>query len=177
LCGQCWVTKKVAVKRLLVSSNISHVAVLQDVAVQSSSGKFCLPAECQTCAWSGQKFHPDDLKFCTLTGLSVHSQYLTTENSRLQPLFDLLNDVSRLADGKEYPVIEGALARRMNGVKFKIVSGAISPTQNALAVCAAVTRLLGLKTNYVGFVFSPSTREVIGKVAQGKRTKHGWFED
>lgn len=177
LCGRCSVTNKVALKRVLVSSSISQAAIIRDVAVQSSSGKFCLPIECETCAWTGQKSHPDDLKNCTLTGLLVHSQFLTRQNSRLQPLFDLLNDVSRLADGKEYPVIEGALARRMNGVKSKIVSGAISPTKNALAVCAEVKHLLGLKTNYIGFVFSPVTREVVGKVAQGKRTKQGWFED
>jgi len=111
------------------------------------------------------------------TGLSVHSSFLTGQDSRLRPLFDLLNDVNRLPDGKDYPVIEGALARKMNGVRSKIVSGAISPTKNALAVCAKVKHLFGLKTNYIGFVFSPFTREVVGMVAQGKRTKQGWFED
>ena len=176
LCGRCSVTNKVALKRVLVSSSISQAVVRRDVAVKSSSGKFCLPAECETCAWIGQKYHPDDLGKCMLTGLSVHSQFLTKQNSRLRPLFELVNDVSRLPDGKEYPVIESALARRMNGTKSKIVSGAISPTKNALAVCAEVKHLFGLKTTYIGFVFSPLSREVVGKVAQGRRSKHGWVE-
>jgi superfamily II DNA or RNA helicase len=177
LCGRCSVTNKTALKRLLVSSSISQAPLIRDAAVQASSGKFCLPAECESCAWTGHKFHPDDLKKCSLTGLLVHSSFLTMQNSRLRPLFDLLNDVDRLPDGKEYPVIEGALARKMNGVKSKIVSGAISPTKNALAVCAEVKHLFGLKTDYVGFVFSPLMREVVGEVAQGKRTKNGWFEE
>jgi hypothetical protein len=84
--------------------------------------------------------------------------------------------VTRLPDGKEYPVLEGALARKTNATNLKIVSGAISPTKNSLAVCAQVKHLLGLKTNYIGFVFSPLTREIVGNIAQGKRTKQGWFE-
>jgi superfamily II DNA or RNA helicase len=175
-CGRCSVTNQIALKRTLVSSSISQAPMMPEVAVQSVQGKFCLPAECETCAWTGRTFHPDDLKHCSLSGLLVHSKFLTKQNSRLQPLFELLNDVHRVADGKEYPTIEAALARKMD-VKSKIVSGAISPTKNALAVCAVVKHFLGLKTNHIGFVFSPLTREIVGKVAKGKRTKQGWFED
>jgi hypothetical protein len=45
-----------------------------------------------------------------------------------------------------------------------------------MAICAQVKSYLGLKTNYVGGVFAPSTGEVIGKVVVGKRTKQGWLE-
>jgi len=175
-CGRCSVTNKTVLKKLLVSSSISQAFVLADVAVRASSGKFCLPAECQSCAWTGQRFHPDDLKNCTLTGLLVHSEFLTKQNSRLRPLFEILNDVNRSADGKDYPILEGALAQRMDGMKAKIVSGATSPTKTALAVCAEVKLLLGLKTKHVGFIFSPHSRKIVGKVAQGKCTKQGWFE-
>jgi superfamily II DNA or RNA helicase len=176
VCGRCAVTNKLALKHALVSSSISQAPIIQDAAIQSTSGNFCLPAECGTCAWTGQKFHPDDLKNCSLTRLLVHSDFLTEQNSRLQPLFELLNDVNRLSDGKKYPVIERALARKMNGARCKVVSGAISPTSNSLAVCAEIKHLLGLKTNHIGFVLSPVTKEIVGKVTQGKRTKHGWFE-
>jgi hypothetical protein len=176
VCGRCTVTHKIALKRVLVLSSISHAAVIRNIAVASLSGKFCLPSECQACAWTGQSFHPDDMKNCALTGLLVHSQFLTKQNSQLQPLSDLLNDANRKADGKEYPIIEGALERKRNGVKSKIVAGTISPTKNALAICAEVKHLLGLRTNYLGFVFSPLTMEIVGKVAEGKRTKQGWSE-
>ena len=175
LCGRCSVTNKIALRRVLVSSSISQAPVIKDVAVQSSAGKFCLPSECRPCDWTGQKFHPDDVNRCTLTGLHVHSQFLTKQNSRLQPLFEILDDVNRAPDGKDYPILEGALSRKMNWTKSKIVAGSISPTKNALAVCAEVKHMLGLKTDYVGFVFSPR-REIVGKVAQGKRKKQGWFE-
>ena len=176
LCGRCAATGKVALKRVLVTSSLSQVPIIRDVAMQASSGNFCLPTECETCAWTGQKFHPDDLRRCSLTRLLVHSNFLTKQDFRLQPLFALLNDVARSPDGKDYPVIEGALAQKVNGTRSKIVSAAISPTKNSLAVCAQVKHLLGLKTNYIGFVFSPLTREVIGDIAQGKRTKQGWFK-
>ena len=176
LCGRCAVTNKLALKRVLVFSNLSQAPMIPDAAVHASSGNFCLPVECESCAWTGQKFHPDDLKNCSLTGLMVHSNFLTKQNFCLQPLFELLNDVDRLPDGKDYPVLERALERKMNGTKSKIVSGSISPTKNSLAVCAEVKHLLGLKTRYVGFVFSPATKEILGNLAQGKRTKQGWFE-
>jgi hypothetical protein len=127
-------------------------------------------------AQSGHTQVPDDLKNCTLTKLLVHTEFLTNQNSRLQPLFELLNDLNRSADDREYPILESAVAQRMKGAKVKIVSGAISQTKIALAVCAETKSILGLRTKYVGFVFSPHTRQIVGKVAQGKRTKHGWFE-
>jgi hypothetical protein len=77
---------------------------------------------------------------------------------------------------EHYPTLKSALSKVLNGQKCRIVSGAISPTKNALAVCAEIKTLLGLKTNYIGFVFSPQKREIIGKITRGKRTKQGWFE-
>ncbi len=175
-CGRCSVSNKVALKRILVSSSISQTSVLPDFAIRSSAGKFCLPAEGQSCAWSGQKYHPDDLGTCTLTNFPIYNEFLTKQNSRLRPLFELLNDVDCTARDEHFPTLEAALSDVLNGQKCRIVSGAISPTKNALAVCAEIKTLLGLKTNYLGFVFSPHKREIIGKIAQGKRTKRGWFE-
>lgn len=176
LCSRCSVTNKVALKRAFVSSSISRAPVLVDAAVRSSSGKYCLPSEFQSCAWSGQKFHPEDLGVCSLTGLPINREFLTKEHSRLRPLFELLDDVERSADGKDYPILESAVSRKLHGLKCRIVSGAISPTKNALAVCAETKRMLGLKTNYLGFVFSVENREIIGNVVQGKRSNRGWAE-
>jgi hypothetical protein len=100
---------------------------------------------------------------------------LTKDHLRLRPLFELLDDVGSSPDGKEYPILEAAASRKLNGSKCRIVSGAISPTKSALAVCAESKMMLGLKKNCVGFVFSPQKREIIGKVAQGKHSKTGWI--
>jgi len=58
-----------------------------------------------------------------------------------------------------------------------ILSGAISPTGNALAICTQSKALLGLRTSYLGCVFSPREREIIGSVASGKRSKGTWISD
>ena len=173
-CDRCTVTNKIVLKRCLVSSSVSQKSVLSSIAIRSSKGNFCFPSECQTCAWSGEHFHPDDLRICALTGLTVHVEYLTEDHSNLRPLFDLLNDLALLPDGKEYPILEAAVSRKLNGLRCRIVSAAISPTRNGLAVCAVSKLMLGLKTIYLGFVFSPLSREIVGRVAQGKRSKHGW---
>ncbi len=174
LCGRCSVTNKIALKRTLVPSSISQAPVLADAAIRSSSGKYCLPEESKPCAWSGKKFHPDDLGICTLTGLPVHREFLTGEHSRLQPLIELLDDAEHSARDEEFPILEDAISRKLKGLKCRIVSGSISPTKNALAVCAESKAMLGLKTIYLGFIFSPQSREIIGKVARGKRSKQGW---
>ena len=176
LCGRCSVSHKLALKRVLVSGSISQAPAIADFAVQSLSGKFCLPSECQACSWTAQKYHPDDIGMCTLTGLSVHVEYLTRQESRSRPLFELLNDVDQSAKDQKFPILEDVLLRKADISKCRIVSGVMSPTKSALAVCAKVRAMLGLRTSYLGFVFSPQEREIIGRVAQGRRTKQGWFE-
>jgi hypothetical protein len=176
LCARCSVTKKIVLKRLLVSSSISQALALPDVAVKSISGNYCLPAECQVCTWTGEAYHPDDLGTCTLTNLRVFIGVLSKPDSRLEPLFELLNDVNRSPGDEAHPILEAALSKALNGQKCRIVSGAISSTKNAFALCAEIKTLLGLKTNYVGFVYSPKKREIIGKIVQGKRTKQGWSQ-
>jgi hypothetical protein len=175
-CGRCSVTNAIALKRALVTSSISRASALPDAAIRSSLGNFCLPIECQTCAWSGQRFHPDDLGVCSLTGLSVHREFLTSEHTRLRPLIELLDDVELSIGDKKFPVLEAAVSRKLKGATCRIISGAISPTKNALAVCAESKSLLGLKTIYLGCVFCPHSQEIVGKVARGKRSKHGWTQ-
>jgi superfamily II DNA or RNA helicase len=175
-CSRCSVTNKQVLKRLLVVSSISGLLALPDAAVRSSSGQYCLLAETILCAWTGRRSHPDDIGTCTLTSLHVHKDFLTKQNSCLEPLFKLLNDVNCAAADREFPVLTAALSKALDGQKCRMVSGAISPTKTAMAVCAEVKSYLGLKTNYVGCVFFPASRDIIGEVAVGKRTKQGWLE-
>lgn len=177
LCGRCAVSGKTALKSALVSSSISQATILPGFGSRSSAGKYCTPSECQICAWSGKEVHPDDIKICELTGLPVNLEYLTTEHHQLRALFDLLNDVQSVVSGDPHPIIEAAVAQKLDGLKCRLISGAISPTGVALAVCAEIKLMLGLKTRYIGFVFSPQGREIIGRVAQGRRTKLGWVQE
>jgi superfamily II DNA or RNA helicase len=177
-CARCAATNKLVLKRLLVPSSVSQAPVLADVAIRSVGGKFCLPAECQTCAWSGQKFHPDDVKACHLTGLTIHFEFLTNEISRLRVLVEMLEGVKHSTDGsEEYSVLEGKLSTILDGSKCRVISGAFSPTKHALAVCAEVKVFMGLRTNYTGFVYSPDSGEIMGRIAQGKRSKQSWIEN
>jgi hypothetical protein len=175
-CARCSVTNKKALRRLLVMSSLSGATMLSEIAIRSSSGAYCLPAETSRCLWTGTANHPDDIGICTLTNLQVHKSFLTSQNLRLKPLFELLNDLSSEATGQELPILEAALSKALDGRKCRMVSGAMSPTKAAMAICAQVKSYLGLRTNYVGGVFAPSTGEVIGKVVVGKRTKQGWLE-
>jgi hypothetical protein len=177
-CVRCAATNKLVLKHLLVRSSVSQALVLADVAIRSAGGKFCLPLECQACAWSGQKFHPDDLKVCHLTGLTIHFEFLTREPSRLRVLVEMLEGVKHSMDGREeYPVLEGKLSAMLNGSKCRIISGTYSPTNRALAICAEVKFFMGLRTNYAGFVYSSENEEITGRIAQGKRSKQSWIEN
>ena len=174
-CNRCSVTNKIALKKHIVISSVSGAPILGDIAVHSLSGSVCSPSETQTCAWTGQKYHPDDLGVCTLTGLSVYSQFLTEKSSRLRPLYELLINSKRDANHPHYPVIEGALSRKINVAHCHILSGAISPSGRALAICGELKGFLGLTTTYLGCVFSPHDREIVGRVASGKRSKGQWI--
>ncbi|MGO9238437.1 MAG: hypothetical protein ACLP4V_31720 [Methylocella sp.] len=78
---RCAATGKRALRRLLVTSSMSQVRILEDEAIRSSGGKFCAPAEARTCFWSSRKSHPDDLRSCALTGLPIHFEFATRSAS------------------------------------------------------------------------------------------------
>lgn len=55
---RCAATGKRALKRLFVTSSISGAPLLEEAAIRSVDGCFCLPAEVHLCAWSGRTCHP-----------------------------------------------------------------------------------------------------------------------
>jgi superfamily II DNA or RNA helicase len=175
LFDRCSATGKLVLKRLLVPSSVSQKRILKSQAIQSSSGNYCGQSETVQCAWSGEKFHPDDLGICELTGLKVHRDFLSAANPSLVPLVELLNNHEEPVTETQFPILENALKQRLNGAKCRIISGALSPTKSTLAVCAETKSMLGLKLRTLGFVFRPDKKEVIGNVAEGKRTKQGWI--
>ncbi len=168
---------KMALQKYFVSSSISDGKILESEAVRSSKGKYCSPAEVKPCAWSGLKYHPDDLEICHLSGLSVHSVYVTPDGPpRITSLARLLDGTLRKADGTEYwQKIVDALAGSVGGV-LKVDAAEFSPDGTLLAVCLESTKWL-VKTRYLGLVFSLRQNSATGRIVSGKRKDHRWIDD
>jgi len=176
--SRCTVTGKRVLKNLLVTSSVSGAQMLEDVAVSSIAGKYCAPIEAKLCFWSSRKVHPDDLRVCGLTGLSIHFEYATTDvSARLQPLVELLNGIKRNADEPQlWDVLSAKVSTTLNGARCRVETAILSPAGKHLAVCAEVRRLLGFRVRQAGLVYSIDDNSIIGRVAQGKRTPEGWTE-
>ncbi|WP_146006689.1 hypothetical protein [Bradyrhizobium forestalis] len=171
-------TGKRALKRYFVSSSLSGLRLLEQIAQRSSTGTFCTPTERRTCAWSGRAAHPDDIRTCDLTGLSIHIEFMTPNAPyRLQPLIEILNGVRRNSDGIEtWPEVANQLASAKNGGKYRVEAAIISPDNRHLATSSESRALLGLRVNQVGALYEVSTKSIIGRICVGKRGKDGWTE-
>jgi hypothetical protein len=55
---RCALTEKRVLKKLLVTSSISSARLQHRLALRSTAGKYCGPAEAKTCMWSGRVCHP-----------------------------------------------------------------------------------------------------------------------
>jgi hypothetical protein len=172
----CQATGKRAQKSRMVISNVSNTLMLRDKAVQSSERQFCLPAEAQTCLWSGRRVHPDDIRNCALTGLPIHIDYVTTQApARLRPLVEMLQGMRHNADrGEIWDKIEQRLNLAMKGGKCRVEAAMLSPSKQRLATCAESKTMLGLRVHQVGAVYDLVDDAVIGRLAEGKRNGSGW---
>lgn len=175
---RCAATGKRALKRLLVTSSLSQVRILEDAAIRSLAEKFCAPAEARTCVWSGRKSHPDDLRACTLTGLPLHVEFVTTDGSpRLQPLVEMLDGVRRTADETQlWDNVASRIVRALKGGKCHVQAAMLSPAKRHLATCSEVRTFLGFRVHHVGAVYDLTESAVIGRLAAGKRVANSWIE-
>lgn len=175
---QCAVTGKRALRRLLVTSSVSRVPVLRDIAVRSLRGLYCCPAEARECAWTGRKSHPDDLRVCDLTGLQIYSEFMSSAAPfRLQPLENLLSGANRSAEESQRWIdIAPKFAAVLNGAKCSVESAILSPDKKFLAVCAEVRTMLGLRARKAGALYSLRDNTVVGRIVTGKRDAQGWHQ-
>lgn len=175
---RCSLTGKRALKRYFVSSSLSGVRFLEQIAQRSSTGTFCTPTERQTCAWSGRTAHPDDIRTCELTGLSIHREFMTpTAPYRLQPLIEMLNGVRRNSDGIErWPEVASQLASAKNGGKYRVEAAIVSPDNRHLATSSESRALLGLRVYQIGALYDVSAKSIVGRICVGKRGKESWIE-
>ncbi len=170
------VTGKMALKKFFVSSSLSSVKLLEDEAIRSITGKFCMPAEARACTWSGRKTHPDDLRICQLTSVQIHVEYAAEgEMTCLQPLILLLNGIQRMTDMQEiWPDVFKKASAAINNNRFKIEAAQVSPDRQCLAICSEVKTILGIKTRHVGLLISPKDRSIVGRIVSGKRESSNW---
>jgi hypothetical protein len=138
-------------------------------------GAYCASSEAIICAWGGNACHPDDIRECDLTGLSIHVSFATVgPRSRLKVLAELLDDSKQSADRTD---LWELIASRLNvAVKGKIhtTSATISPTGKRLAVVADAKVFFGIRVTVVGFVYDIDQTSIVGAIAKGRRTAKGW---
>jgi hypothetical protein len=157
---------------LLVKSSVAGAQILEDIAVRSATGKYCAPIEAKLCLWSGTKFHPDDLRTCSLTGLSIHIQFVANNgNSCLQALVDILDGIKRTTDRPElWESIAGRVATILDGGRCRVEAALLSPDKKRLALSIEVKTLLGFRIRNAGLIYEIGDAAVIGQIVQGRRT-------
>jgi hypothetical protein len=177
LLATCQATGVRVLRNRMVISSISNAAVLREKAVRSAGGKFCLPTETETCFWSERKVHPDDLRACALTGLTIHADYTTAQSPpRLRPLVEMLDGMRHNADEDElWDRVAQRLTRALKGGKWRIEAATLSPSKQRLATCAESKTMLGFRVNQVGAVYDLIDDAIIGRLAKGKRNGSGWI--
>jgi predicted RecB family nuclease len=174
--SKCSATGKRVLPTFLVRSSLTGVQILESVAVRSLQGKCCAPIETKTCVWSGESVHPDDLRICELTGLSIHFKFVNgRHDSRLQPLVELLDGIRRNTDASSLWENVGAKASTsVDGSKCRVESAILSPDEKHLAACVEVRTLMGLRKRHVGFIYELDSDSIIGRVVHGRRSAVSW---
>lgn len=175
---RCAVTGKRALRQFFVSSSISQARLLQDAAVRSSTGTFCTPVESRPCIWSGQRYHPDDLRTCTLTGLAIYFEFSTPHGTpRLRPLVEMLDGLRRTADEtRSWDSAARSIAALQKVGKCKVEAAVLSPGKTHLAMCCEVRTFLGLRSNQLGAIYDLAETAAVGRIVIGKRGNDGWVE-
>jgi hypothetical protein len=170
-----FISGKRALHRLFTTSSASGKRLLASEAISSLGGANCAPSEAIICAWGGNFCHPDDIRECDLTCLSIHVSFATAgPRSRLKPLAEILEGSRQTADRTD---LWELIASRLNAaVKGNIhtISAAISPTGKRLAVVADAKIFFGIRVTAVGFVYDIDQASLVGAIAKGRRTAKGW---
>jgi SNF2-related domain/Helicase conserved C-terminal domain len=173
---QCAASGNWALKKYFVTSSVSGARLLERYALRSAKGKFCTPVEAGRCMWSGRKYHPEDLRSCALTGVSVHFKFVTSDaGARLRPLADLLYGMRRTADAFDlWETIAAKASAALGGGRCRLEAAQTSPDGRHLAVCSEVRSLFGRSVQQAGLIYSFSDDQIIGRIAVGTRSPRGW---
>ena len=172
------VSGRKALKKFFVASSISGAHLLEEEAIRSMAGKFCVPLESRPCFWSGRRCHPEDLQTCELTGLSVHSEYITLQPPpRLEILFNILNGTKSKSDKTDlWADIASNVSKLLKGGSCKVENAELSSNGENLAVALEIKTWIGLKTRHAGLIYSIQDNTNVGRIVMGKRSDKGWVK-
>jgi hypothetical protein len=171
---------KKALKKFFESSSISEAKFIDSEGIKSSTGKYCLPVEAQSCTWDATPYHPDDIIICRLSNLPYHFKYTVSDSvgSKFKILGDLLDGTLRSQEAIENisSVTENVISTLKNK-KIELEYYKVSPDQTKLAISVRVKTMLGFKTQFFGIIYSLTDNVVIGRISKGVRTESTWTED
>lgn len=171
----CSVTNQKALKQHIVTSSISQAPLIKSIAIRSASGQYCTPLEARICSWSERKTHPEDMRICDLTGLVVHVDFTDTTSAQHHTLTELLDGTRRTTEETQlWDVITTKIKAALKNKNCRIESAVLSPTHKYLAVCCEVKTFIGLKTNQIGTMYDIGDKNLIGRIATGKRVNDKW---
>jgi len=171
------VSAKKALKRFFVSSSISNIRLLEDESIRSEAGKFCSDKESVLCIWSDEKYHPDDVKQCMLTGLTFHKKFLD-EAGYFSVLHKLLDGTSNKLDCQEqWENIATKFVNIIGGGRAQIKNADSATNKKNLACSVELKTWAGLKTRQGGLVYSLNEKNIIGRVPIGKRNMQVWIKE
>lgn len=171
---------KKALKKFFESSSISEAKFIDSEGIKSSTGKYCLPVEAQSCTWDATPYHPNDIVICRLSNLPYHFKYTVSDSvgSKFKILGDLLDGTMRSQETIENisSVTENVISTLRNK-KIELEYYKMSPDQTKLAISVRVKTMLGFKTQFFGIIYSLTDNVVIGRISKGVRTESTWAED
>jgi hypothetical protein len=173
--GRCAEINAQVLKSLLVTSSVSYRSILQRIALKASTGSYCAPSEAITCFWSGKPTHPDDIRQCALTGLSIRVEFMVPHPTRLRPLAEMLDGVRRTADERDrWNKAAERVGTALRVKRCQIEAAVLSPSQTHLAVCSEIRRTLGMRVSYAGAVYDLADHSIFGRIAEGRRRRDHW---
>ncbi len=171
----CAESGRVAIKDRFVSSSVSGANFIKEYAVAAIGGSVCRPSECGYCLWSGEFWHPDDIRVCSLTQVSVHVDFTVSQPPKLLPLVELLHGDNLSTDVRQWwPIIESAFASKTGNERGHVVNAVLSPSRRFLACAVLSHSMMGLKKRVTGLVFSFEKKKIMGTVVVGKRSGGSW---
>ena len=172
----CSVAEIKGLKKYFVRSSVSDSRMISDYALRALSGAYCTPREGLICLWSGERWHPEDIRTCSLTGISIHVDFATGNPPILSPLLEQLQGHLRSTEQPTtWHIIEPLLSSAIGHSRTQIQSSELSPSGHHLAVCAEIKTMLGMRKHYAGFIYSITKRSIVGKITQGKRAQESWL--
>ncbi|MEK7672872.1 MAG: SNF2-related protein [Patescibacteria group bacterium] len=168
-------SEKRALKKFFVKSSISESLILEEEAIKSDEGKFCSPLESKVCVWSGFQCHPDDIRVCRLLNIELHFKYLD-ESGNMKILKRLLDGT--LVGGSHFELEENVCKKVCLLTAYKkaqILSSERSASGHHYVLCVEIKAFLGIKTRYIGLMYSTKDNGIVGQLCLGKRDKTHWI--